>query len=172
MSTLRAIKKTLLVLLDYILPYRHFETRLFKSQLRHEKPVKNSWKVTFTVCERLKFFILWQAEIFFSKLWQFVELMLNVNLYVTLYWFLSILSALFQRKQPFRVCPKNRCSENLGVFFCETLVNELHLFVNLEDEGLLKMNSFTDILQEFSLDFQQRCSRFWNFRTNVSQKNF
>ena len=56
MSTLRAIKKTLLVLLDYILPYRHFETRLFKSQLRHEKPVKNSWKVTFTVTLEAKVF--------------------------------------------------------------------------------------------------------------------
>lgn len=158
MSTLRAIKKTLLVLLDYILPYRQFETRLFKSQLRHEKPVKNSWKVTFTVCERLKFFILWQAEIFFSKLWQFVELMLNVNLYVTLYWFLSILSALFQRKQPFRVCPKNRCSENLGVFFlwntCEWVTSFRKLGRWRTTKNELFYRYFTRIFPRFSATLQ------------------
>ena len=34
-----------------------------------------------------------------------------------------------------------------------------------------KMNSFTDILQEFCLDFKQRCITFRNFQNNCSTEN-
>ena len=83
---------------------------------------------------------------------------LIVNVYVASIDFLSKLSILFRRKQPLNYDPKNRCSQNL--------------IQKMKSYDLLKMDSFTNTLQEFSQDFKQHCIPFEIFKTPLLQKVF
>ena len=75
-------------------------------------------------------------------------------------------SAMFQRKRPLTGGPNNMYSQNLGNPFVKYLWRMIKFFSKLKwrSRPVLKMSSFTDILQEFCQDFKQRCTPFWNFQ--------
>ena len=88
---------------------------------------------------------------------------------------IDILSKLFTpfwRKQPWRDCPKNRCSQNLDKLFMNTNERWVTFFGKLprwRPLTVMKMNSFAYVLQEFCLDLNEDCIPF--FRAPVLKKS-
>ena len=79
------------------------------------------------------------------------------------FWFLSRLSTLFRRKETI-----NRCSQNPNNSkICEEWVTFFSKLARWRPATVLKMNFFTDILQEFYLNFMRHCLPFWNFQNIV-----
>ena len=88
---------------------------------------------------------------------------------------IDILSKLFTpfwRKQPWRDCPKNRCSQNLDNLFMNTNERWVTFFGKLpgwRPLTVMKMNSFAYVLQEFCLDLNEDCIPF--FRAPILKKS-